>query len=450
MQINLPLGGGRLPIMMQMQNPEGGASMSGPQSAETFSRESSMYELDEAMDRAKIIVVGVGGAGGNALNTMIMSELDGVEFMVANTDAQALRHSRAVTKIQLGPNLTKGLGAGSNPEVGRQAALEERERIAELLDGADMVFVTAGMGGGTGTGAAPVIAQIAREVKALTVGVVTRPFLIEGKQRRNSAEEGLRHMQNSVDSLIVIPNDRLLAHGGKKLTLKDSFALADSVLYQAVRGISDIIQVPGMINVDFADVQTVMLNQGLALMGVGEGHGETRASVAAEAAMSSPLLDNVNIKGARGVLVNITAPSTFGMDEFETALSIIQEEAHEDVLFKFGVVFDENLQDTIRVTVIATGFDNVTAARQQQAKVANLRTAAGASTWGVSGGAAAQAATRVGTTTTREAAPAAVVRSERDFQVPDKVARHEQLGRVAHDEWADEFDVPAWLRKQRD
>lgn len=403
-----------------------------------------MYQLDEAMDRAKIKVVGVGGAGNNALNTMIISELEGVDFICANTDAQALRATRAQTVLQLGPNLTKGLGAGSNPEIGRQAALEERDRIAEMLEGSDMVFVTAGMGGGTGTGAAPVIAQIAREVKALTVGVVTKPFTIEGKLRRNSAEEGLRHMRNSVDSLIVIPNDRLLAAGGKKMTLRDSFAMADSVLYQAVRGISDIIQMPGMINVDFADVHAVMENQGLALMGVGEGHGENRATEAAEMAISSPLLDNINIKGARGVLLNITAPSTFGMDEFHTAVSIIQEEAHEDCLFKFGVVFDESLQDTLRITVIATGFEELPSMKAER-KVANLR-ATGTTGWNPN---ATATATRMGTTTNRDIAPVSV-RPERDFQAPEGVTRHEALGRVANDNIDDQFDVPAWLRKQRD
>jgi cell division protein FtsZ len=316
-----------------------------------------MYELDESHFGAKIKVVGIGGAGGNAINTMIASGLQGVDFIAANTDMQALRNSLAPVKIQLGPNLTKGLGAGSNPEVGRQAALEDRDRIAEILTGADMVFITAGMGGGTGTGAAPVIAQIAREIGALTVGVVTRPFTLEGKHRSKSAEDGVRHLRNSVDSLVIIPNDKLLLHGGKKMTLKQSFQFADGVLFQGVRGITDIIQLPGLINVDFADVRTVMLNQGLALMGIGEGKGDGRAAQAAEAAISSPLLDDVNIKGARGILVNITAPGDFCIDEWETALSIIQEEAHPDVVFKSGIILDDNVQDVVRITVIATGFD---------------------------------------------------------------------------------------------
>ncbi len=428
----------------------------GASSGNNFERgEKPMYELDQSLDRANIKVVGVGGAGGNALNTMIAYELQGVDFIAANTDAQALRASRAPVKLQLGPTLTKGLGAGSNPEVGRQAAIEERDRIMEMLEGSDMVFVTAGMGGGTGTGAAPVIAQLAREVKALTVGVVTRPFTLEGKQRRSFADEGLRHLRNSVDSLIVIPNDRLLQFGGNKMTFKESFQLADNVLFQAVRGISDIIQVPGQINVDFADVRAVMTDQGLALMGVGEATGEHRAREAAEAAISSPLLDNVDIKGARGVLLNITAPSTLGMDEFQTIIETVQEEAHEDVLFKYGIVFDEGLQDRVRCTVIATGFDDPQSMRVDIRAPQPLRATGttGRASWGGStqtggsmGSAGAASPSRPVLGGDRDLP--AHKRQERDLQLPEPV-RHEALGKTGDDGW-DEYDIPAFLRKQRD
>jgi cell division protein FtsZ len=430
MQIHLPLGQQKETVKTAPPGQEA--------APEQFEKENAMYELDESTFGAKIKVVGVGGGGGNAINTMILSELQGVDFVVANTDMQALRNSRASVKIQLGPNLTKGLGAGSNPEVGRQAALEDRDRIAEVLAGTDLVFVTAGMGGGTGTGAAPVIAQIAREVGALTVGVVTKPFTLEGRQRSKAAEEGIRHLRDSLDSLVIIPNDKLLLHGGKKMTLKQSFAYADSILFQGVRGITDIIQLPGLINVDFADVRTVMQNQGLALMGIGEGQGDGRASQAAEQAISSPLLDDINIKGARGVLVNIMAPSNFGMDELETALSIIQEEAHEDVIFKPGIILDDSLQDTVRITVIATGFEAIgSAAHVPLRQVVNMP---------LQTRPAQAAMNRPGTTANREIP--AHLRMERDVQLPEPKSRHEQLGPV-QDEY-DEFDVPAWLRKQRD
>lgn len=406
--------------------------------------ENGMYELDDSVDRAKIKVVGVGGAGGNAVNTMIASQLSGVDFIAANTDAQALRHSRATHKIQLGANLTKGLGAGSNPEIGRQSALEDRDRIADMLTGSDMVFVTAGMGGGTGTGAAPVIAQIAREVGALTVGVVTKPFKFEGNQRAKLAEEGLRHMRNAVDSLLIIPNDRLLQQG-KKLTLKQSLELADSVLYQAVRGISDIIQVPGLINVDFADVRTVMANQGLALMGVGEGQGENRAVEAAMRAISSPLLDEVNIKGARGVLINISAASEFGADEMQQAIEIIEQETHQDKNFKFGVVFDDTLGEVVRITVIATGFDEPAVLRAQAMQSVRRTGTDGAAMRSPMG--SAMGAAGVGTQGASMRESSVQLRSEARPPSEPALRRETQVKRA--DDWS-EYDVPAFLRKQRD
>jgi cell division protein FtsZ len=419
-------------------------------------KESGMYELDEPVFGAKIKVVGVGGAGGNAVNTMISSELMGVDFIAANTDLQALRVNRAPNKVQLGPNLTKGLGAGSNPETGRQAALEDRDRIAELLAGADLVFVTAGMGGGTGTGAAPVIAQIAREVGALTVGVVTRPFTLEGKQRARQAEEGIRHLRDAVDSLVIIPNDKLLVGAAKNMTLIQSLQFADGILFQGVRGITDIIQLPGLMNVDFADVRTVMYNQGLALMGIGEGKGEDRAAQAAEQAISSPLLDDINIKGARGILVNITAPKSFGLGEYAEALKIIQEEAHEEVMFKSGVVYDESLGDTVRVTVIATGFESVSLAKPlhvRPAQVVNMPPQPAVGRMLPNGGGhgpagAPAAAPRPTFTAVPNRDLPAHLRADRELQLPEPQTRHDQLGPV-QDEY-DELDVPAWLRRQRD
>lgn len=305
---------------------------------------------------AKIKVVGVGGGGGNAVNTMIRSGLEGVDFIVANTDAQALKASLAPHKIQLGKELTKGLGAGADPDIGRDAALEDRMELQEFLSDADMVFITAGMGGGTGTGAAAVVAQIARELGALTVAVVTKPFAFEGKRRRKHGDLGVARLRECVDTLITIPNQRLLQVATPDLSMLDAFKLADNVLVNAVRGISDIINTPGLINVDFADVKTVMSSMGHALMGIGYGIGSERAIGAAKQAISSPLLEDVDIEGATGILINITAGTNVSIMEVNNACMVIQEAAHEDANIIFGAVIDETLGDEIRITVIATGF----------------------------------------------------------------------------------------------
>ena len=316
-----------------------------------------MFEFVESDESAaKIQVVGVGGGGGNAINTMIKSKLEGVQFIVANTDGQALKASNAPLKIQLGTELTKGLGAGANPEIGRDAAVENRDQIKSLFEGSDMVFITAGMGGGTGTGAAPVIAEIAKEVGALTIGVVTRPFQFEGKQRTKQAEAGIKELKKVVDTLITIPNQKLLSIAGKSTSMLDAFKKADDVLLHAVKGVSDLITNHGFINVDFADVKTIMSETGMALMGAGSASGESRALEAAQLAISSPLLEDVDIMGARGVLVNITAGPSLTMHEIEEANILIQEKAHEDARIISGVVIDENLGDELMVMVIATGF----------------------------------------------------------------------------------------------
>jgi cell division protein FtsZ len=315
------------------------------------------FEFDEKMDQvAKIKVVGVGGGGSNAVNTMIVARVDGVEFIVANTDAQALRFNQAPMRVQLGTKLTKGLGAGANPEVGREAAREDRARLAELLQGADMVFIAAGLGGGTGTGAAPVIAEVAREVGALTVAVVTKPFAFEGKQRMKKAEEGVEELKNVVDSLILIPNDRLSGLAGKKMGILDAFKPADDVLRQAVQGISDLITTHGMINVDFADVQAAMSERGMAMMGIGMAEGENRATEAARQAISSPLLEEIDISGAKGVLVNISGSSSMTMDDYQEVANIIHEKVHEDANIFIGLVINEELGEKVQVTAIATGF----------------------------------------------------------------------------------------------
>ncbi len=317
-----------------------------------------MFDLQEKNQvlGAKIKVVGVGGGGTNAIATMISLGLNGVDFFAANTDNQALSANPAPHHIQLGTELTKGLGAGANPEIGKKAALEDSNRIAESLTGADMVFITAGMGGGTGTGAAPVIAQIAKDAGALTVGVVTKPFNFEGKKRRKNADKGILELKEAVDTLICIPNQRLLYVANETTTMLDCFKKADEVLYQAVKGISDLINVRGLVNLDFADVRTVMCNQGMALMGTGIASGENRAIEAARSAISSPLLEDISINGATGIIINITGGSDLTLFEVNEACSLITEEAHEDAEIIFGSVIDETLKDEVRVTVIATGF----------------------------------------------------------------------------------------------
>ncbi len=319
-----------------------------------------MLEFENASNqRATIKVVGVGGGGGNALNNMIVSGLQGVDFIAANTDAQALQHNLAPNKLQLGSEITRGLGCGADPEKGRGSAHEVRDRIREVLEGTDMVFVTAGLGGGTGTGAAPVVAEVAREIGALTVGVVTKPFLFEGKVRQKHAEKGLEALHNVVDTVITIPNQRLLALAGKNTPVKEAFSLADEVLFNAVRGISDLITIHGLINLDFADVRTIMNEMGTALMGTGTAHGDERAVEAARAAISSPLLEDLSIDGAHGVLINITGGADLSLFEVNEASSLIQEAAHEDANIIFGAVIDETMEDgAMRVTVIATGLDD--------------------------------------------------------------------------------------------
>ncbi|NRA65759.1 MAG: cell division protein FtsZ [Pseudobacteriovorax sp.] len=305
---------------------------------------------------ASIKVFGIGGGGGNAVNTMIRTNIEGVEFTAANTDVQALRFSLAQNKIQIGKELTKGLGAGADPDIGRDAMLEDRHAISEAMAGANMVFVTAGMGGGTGTGGAAIAAQIAREMGALTVGVVTKPFSFEGKRRRKHAEEGIARLKAHVDTLITIPNQRLLQIASPDLSMIDAFRLADNVLVNAVKGISDIINIPGTVNVDFADVKTVMSSMGMALMGIGESEGTDRAKEAAKRAICSPLLEDIDIEGATGILINITAGESVSLVEVNEACSIVQEAAHEDANIIFGAVIDEDIGNLMRVTVIATGF----------------------------------------------------------------------------------------------
>ncbi len=305
---------------------------------------------------ARIKVIGIGGGGCNAVNRMIEAGIEGVEFIAANTDLQALRLCYAPVKLQLGTKLTKGLGAGANPEIGRQAALEDTEKIIDLLEGSDMVFVTSGLGGGTGGGGAPIAASLATELGALTVAVVTKPFGFEGKKRQRQAEDALRELQESADTVITIPNEKLLTTLPPGTALAEAFRFADDVLRQAVQGISDLITVPGVVNLDFADVKTIMTGMGMALMGTGIADGEDRAAVAAKKAISSPLLEDTTIQGARGVLINITGSNSIGLHEVSDASRIIQESAHPDANIIFGSVFDESMGDRIKITVIATGF----------------------------------------------------------------------------------------------
>ena len=317
----------------------------------------SLFEIEEDLGQvAKIKVIGIGGGGCNAVNTMIASHLEGVEFIVANTDLQALGNSLASTKLQLGARLTKGLGAGANPEIGRNATIEDADKLRDELSGADMIFVTAGLGGGTGTGGAPVVADIAKELGALTVAVVTKPFLFEGKKRQQAAEKGIEELKQSVDTLITIPNQRLLSISDKGMSLIESFKKADEVLLHASKSISDLITIPGLINLDFADVKTIMSEMGMAFMGMGIASGENKAVEATQKAISSPLLEDISINGARGLLINITGGENLTLHEVNDASTLIQEEADEDANIIFGAVIDPNMEDEIRITVIATGF----------------------------------------------------------------------------------------------
>jgi cell division protein FtsZ len=321
-------------------------------------------DSDQPVNGAKIKVIGVGGGGGNAINRMIEAGIEGVQFLVANTDLQALKNSRASIKIQIGEKLTRGLGAGGDPEVGRQSALEDTEKIIEALEGSDMVFITTGLGGGTGTGAAPILASLATELGALTVAVVTKPFRFEGRRRQRQAEQGLNELRECVDTVITIPNERLLNAVARGTPFLESFKLADDVLRQAVQGISDIITVPGLINVDFADVKTIMAGMGMALMGTGSAVGENRALEATQRAISSPLLEEASIEGAKGLLVNVTGGTDLTLFEVNEAMSIIHDSADPDANIIFGAVLDERLADEMKITVIATGFDRAAAAAE--------------------------------------------------------------------------------------
>src|SRR5688572_16795062 len=318
---------------------------------------------EEGRSGARIKVVGVGGGGSNAVNRMVAAGLDGVEFIIANTDRQALHLNGAPNKLQIGAKLTKGLGAGADPNVGRTAALEDTEKLIEALDGADMVFVTTGLGGGTGTGAAPVIASLASELGALTIAVVTKPFKFEGKKRQLQAERGLEELRECVDTVITIPNERLLATIARTTSLNEAFTSADDVLRQAIQGISDLILVPGLINLDFADVKTIMAGMGLAIMGTGMAEGEGRAMAAANGAISSPLLEDASVRGARGVIINVTGGPDLSLIEVSEASAIIQEAAHEEANIIFGAVVDPSMQGRVKITVIATGFDRPGAAK---------------------------------------------------------------------------------------
>ena len=382
-----------------------------------------MFELVDAYSQSSAVirVIGIGGGGGNAVAHMLATNVEGVEFVCANTDAQALKSSAVRTVLQLGSNVTKGLGAGANPETGRQAALEDRDRIADLLEGADMVFITAGMGGGTGTGASPVVAQLAKEMGILTVAVVTKPFPFELKRRMKIAEEGIAELSEHVDSLITVPNEKLLSVLGRNISLKDAFKAANDVLLGAVQGIAELITRPGMINVDFADVRTVMSEKGRAMMGSGKATGEDRAARAAETAIACPLLEDVNLKGARGILVNVSAGPDLGMDEFAVVGEAIGDFASDNALVVIGTAFDETLEDELRVTVVATGLGEKAERLNREVRLVVPN-------------------------------PAGEVDYKR-FDTPTvmrKQPRKEEAAVAALEEDADYLDIPAFLRRQAD
>ena len=396
-----------------------------------------MIELAENRNSgANLKVVGVGGGGCNAVNTMIKAGLNGVEFVGANTDAQALAACSAPIKVQLGAKLTKGLGAGANPEIGRNAMLEDKDRIREMLVGADMVFITAGLGGGTGTGGAPILATIARDAGALTVAVVTKPFLFEGKRRQRQADDGLKELRKCVDTLITIPNQRLLNIAGRDMSLLETFRTADEVLLEAVRGISDLITISGLINLDFADVRTVMSEMGLALMGTGIASGENRAIEAAQRAISSPLLEDITISGARGILINITGGADLTLYEVNEASTLVQEEADEDANIIFGAVIDENLREEMRVTVIATGFGR---AEEKEERLPESRAAAQQREKTVINFARKESNRDIPT----------FIRQEKGVEIQERPAKSAR-GRLSSNLREDEYDIPTFLRKQAD
>ena len=405
-----------------------------------------MFELVDNIPASPVIkVIGVGGGGGNAVNHMVKSNIEGVEFICANTDAQALKSIGARTILQLGTAVTKGLGAGANPEVGRQAALEDRERIAEVLQGTNMVFITTGMGGGTGTGAAPIIAEVAKEMGILTVAVVTRPFPFEGRKRMQIADEGIRLLSESVDSLITIPNEKLLTILGKDASLLSAFAKADDVLAGAVRGISDIIKRPGMINVDFADVRTVMSEMGMAMMGTGCASGPNRAREATEAAIRNPLLEDVNLEGARGILVNITAGPDLSLGEYSDVGSIIEAFASEHAMVKVGTVIDPDMRDELHVTVVATGLG---AKIEKPVKVIDNTVQSSYSASSAQAAAARQDVRQE----TRQELPTV---NYRDLDRPTVMRNQAQQGattaaKLNPQDDLDYLDIPAFLRRQAD
>jgi cell division protein FtsZ len=385
-----------------------------------------MFEIvDTQPQEAVIKVIGVGGCGGNAVDHMIVAGVEGVEFICANTDAQALKRNKAKTLLQLGSDVTKGLGAGANPEIGRQSAIEDRERIIELIDGADMLFLTAGMGGGTGTGAAPIVAEAARELGILTVAVVTKPFAFEGK-RQKVAHQGLEELSRHVDSLIVIPNDKLMQVLGEDVSMLDAFKAANSVLHGAVAGIAEVIKCPGLVNVDFADVRTVMSEMGMAMMGSASASGLERARQAAEQAVASPLLEDVNLAGARGVLVNITASTSLKMKEVHEVMNTIKGFTAEDATVIVGTVIDDQLEDRLRVTMVATGLGNPVGRQQQQAKPLTV--------------------IRTGT----DAAPVEVNYNELDAPAVIRKRSRDAAVEAMRQSGVDMLDIPAFLRKQAD
>ena len=407
-----------------------------------------IFEFEESLaQNARMKVIGVGGGGGNAVNRMIDEDLEGVEFISVNTDAQALKTAKAQSKMQIGGLLTRGLGAGARPEIGRQAIEESRDDMMRILEGADLVFITAGMGGGTGTGAAPVIAEMAREMGALTIGIVTKPFMFEGKKRMRQAEMGLAELKRAADTVIVVPNERLLSVVGKGTSFRDALKKADEVLLHATQGISDLIHVTGEVNVDFADVRTVMQSRGPALMGTGFGRGENRAVEAAQEAISSPLLDNVTIEGALGVLINITGGMDLTIDEVTTIASIIQDAAGDEAEIIFGAVHDPALEGEVRVTVIATGLEREEASTSPMVRPIAAVSGLGFGTRTVMPAAAAAVAEP--TTFARVAAPAAMAtRAAAVHPEPTPFQRQPQTPISRHQ--LTDLDIPTFIRRQMD